>query len=125
MNSVKVVLLVRERDQGAILVLVPGLLPFTCSTYSFDIFHFFLFNLIWKILGPRFIYCFSYEKVVNNFCSRESKSEFAELRRNFRTKVLNVKLEAKTQKSRRCDELQIAEFIDSDFKVFLFLPFQS
>ena len=37
-NSVTIVLLVRARDQGAILVLVPGPSLITCSTYSFDSF---------------------------------------------------------------------------------------
>ena len=85
MNSVKIVLLVLARDQVAILVLMPGLSLITCSTYSFNSFHLllFLFNLICTIFGPRFIYCFSYVKVVSNFCCRESKSEFAEIRRNF------------------------------------------
>ena len=68
----------------------------------------FLFNLIWTILGLKVIYCFSYEKVVSNFCHRESKSAFAELRRNFRTKDLDVKLEARSQKPLRCDKLHIA-----------------
>ena len=60
------------------------------------------------IFGLSFTYCFSYENVVSNFCHRESKSEFAELRRNFRTKDLVVKLEARSQKPRRCDKLPIA-----------------
>ena len=51
---------------------------------------------------------FSYKKVLSNFCHRESKSEFAELRSNFRTKDLDVKLEVKSQKPRRCDKLHIA-----------------
>ena len=35
---------------------------------------------------------FSYAKVVCNFCHRGSKSEFAKIRRNFRTKELDVKV---------------------------------
>ena len=56
----------------------------------------------------RFTYCFSYEKVVSNFCHRESKSEVAELRRNFRTKVVGAKLGIKRHKPRHCDKLHIA-----------------
>ena len=39
-NSVKIVLLVFARDQGAILVLVPGPSLITCSSHSFDILFF-------------------------------------------------------------------------------------
>ena len=35
-NSVKIVLLVFARDQGAILVLVPGPSLITCSSHSFN-----------------------------------------------------------------------------------------
>ena len=47
---------------------------------------------MWTIFGPRFIYCFLCVIVVSNFCHRESKSEFVDIRRNFRTKALEVKL---------------------------------
>ena len=39
-NSVKIVLLVFARDQGAILVLVPGPSLITCSSHSFNILFF-------------------------------------------------------------------------------------
>ena len=78
---------------------MPGLYQITCSAYSFDAFSFssFLFNLVWTIFVLKFIYRFSHEKVVSNFCHRESKSEFAELRRNFRTKVVDAKLGVKSR----------------------------
>ena len=40
--------------------------------------------------------------------ARESKREFADLGRNFWTKVVDVKLEAKSLKQRRCDKLHTA-----------------
>ena len=58
-----------------------------------------------------YLFFFWYEKVVSNFCHRESKSEFAKLRLNFRTKDLDVNLEVKSQKPRRCDKLHIAVVI--------------
>ena len=75
------------------------------------------------IFEPKFIYCLSYVKFISNFCYRELKSEFAEIRRNFRTKDLNIKLDATCLKPRRCDRLQVAEFIDSTVEVFLTLSF--
>ena len=58
--------------------------------------------------GLRFLYCFLHEKVASKFRPRESKNEFAELRRNFRTKVLDDKLGVNSQRPRRCEKLHIA-----------------
>ena len=88
-NNINIVFLVRARDQGAILVLV----LMTCRPIHsiFFFFQFYLVKLSWKFFGPRVIYCFLYLKVVSNYCHREVKSEFAELRRKFRTIVLDAK----------------------------------
>ena len=109
-NSINYSLLVQACNQGTLLVLVPGLYLITCLACSFDAFSLlsFLCNLIWKIFGLRFIYCFSYEKFVSKFCHRELKSEVAELRHKFWTKVLDAKLRVKSHKLQHCDKLHIA-----------------
>ena len=54
---------------------------------------------------------------MSNFCHRESKSEFADVRRYFRTKDLDVKIRRKKQKSRDAVTSYTLPFIHSVYKV--------
>jgi len=73
-------------------MLVPFIQYFSSFSFSF-------LTLYGQFLDHDLAIVLLYVKVVSNFCHRESKSEFAGVRRYFWTKDLDVKIRRKKQKA--------------------------